>query len=208
MDHAAFRPDVETGLGDVDELRSAPRFRLLIRAAKLITAHGEFVCVLRDISSTGVSVKLFHALPDCKTVELELQCGDTHEMERRWIRGREAGFEFTGSVNIDRLVSEISEFPKRGLRLGIQFPLKIITLAGRYDAFAENLSQQGARIECENLLAIEQSIRLEGGGLREIRAKVRWRSGSQYGVVFDDTFSLNDLALLAARMQCPALLAE
>src|SRR3546814_17509985 len=106
MDHAAFRPDVETGLGDVDELRSAPRFRLLIRAAKLITAHGEFVCVLRDISSTGVSVKLFHALPDCKTVELELQCGDTHEMERSWIRGREAGFEFTGSVNIDRRSEE------------------------------------------------------------------------------------------------------
>ncbi|OGS59158.1 MAG: hypothetical protein A3J40_12160 [Erythrobacter sp. RIFCSPHIGHO2_12_FULL_63_10] len=208
MDHAAFRPDVETDLGDEDELRRAPRFRLLIRAAKLITAHGEFVCVLRDISSTGVSVKLFHALPDCKTVELELQCGDSYEMVRRWIRGREAGFEFTGSVNIDRLVSEISEFPKRGLRLGIQFPLKVITLAGRCDAFAENLSQQGARIECDSLLAIDQSIRLEGGGLREIRAKVRWRSGSQYGVVFDDTFSLNDLALLAARMQCPQLLAE
>src|SRR3546814_10100716 len=91
MDHAAFRPDVDTVGGDAEELRHAPRFRLLIRAAKLITAYGEFVCVLRDVSATGVSVKLFHAMPECKQVELELQCGDRFEMECRWIRGREAG---------------------------------------------------------------------------------------------------------------------
>ncbi|KUO53750.1 MAG: hypothetical protein APF82_05195 [Sphingomonadales bacterium BRH_c42] len=208
MDHVGFRPDGNTACSDADELRRAPRFRLLIRAAKLITSYGEFVCVLRDVSATGVSVKLFHALPDCKRVELELQCGDRFEMECRWIRGREAGFEFVGSVDVDRLVSEVGDFPKRSIRLGIQFPLTVITLAGRRDAFAENLSQQGARIECNNLLAIDQSVRLEGGGLRENRAKVRWRSGSQYGVVFDDTLSLHDLALLAARLQCPQLLAD
>lgn len=208
MDHAAFRPDLDAVGGDAEELRRAPRFRLLIRAAKLITSHGEFVCVLRDVSATGVSVKLFHALPESKRVELELQCGDRFEMDCRWIRGREAGFEFTGPVDIDRLVMEIGEFPKRSIRLGIQFPLTVITLAGRCDAFAENLSQQGARIECDTLLAIDQSIRLEGGGLRENRAKVRWRSGRQYGVVFDDTLSLHDLALLAARLQCPQLLAD
>ena len=70
--------------------------------------------------------------------------------------------------------------------------------------------QQGARFECDALLAIDQTVRIEapdlGGMLREVRAKVRWRRGQHYGVVFDDTFTLGDFARLAARLQAPALL--
>jgi hypothetical protein len=208
MDHAGFQPDLDTELSEDDDSRRAPRFRLLIRAAKLITAYGEFICVLRDVSSTGISVKLFHALPDCKEMELELQCGDRFNIERRWIRGREAGFEFTGRVNVDRLISEVSEFPKRALRLGLQFPARLKTVSGQAEAFIENISQQGARIECNQLYAIDQTVRIESPGMPEIRSKIRWRNGSQYGVVFDDTFTLQSLAELAARMQCPKLLSE
>ena len=67
-----------------------------------------------------------------------------------------------------------------------------------------------ARFECDALLAIDQTVRIEapdlGGMLREVRAKVRWRRGKSYGVVFDDTFTLGDFARLAARLQAPALL--
>ena len=208
MDHAGFQPDLDVDVTEDDESRRAPRFRLLIRAAKLVSTYGEFVCVLRDVSSTGVSVKLFHALPDCKAMELELQCGDRFDIECRWIKGREAGFEFVGSVDVDRLISEACDFPKRALRLGLQFPAKLRTLRGQSNAFVENLSQQGARLDCDQLFAIDQSVNLEAAGLPDIRAKVRWRSGSQYGVVFDNTLTLQDLALVAAQMQCPALLSE
>lgn len=208
MDHAGFKPEPDFELPEDEESRRAPRFRLLIRAAKLISSQGEFVCVLRDVSSTGASVKLFHALPDCKHMDLELQCGDCFGLERRWIKGREAGFEFIGPVDVDRLIAEASNYPRRALRLGLQFPAKLRSLNGTADAFVENISQQGARIECDQLFAIDQPLRIEGKGLREIRAKVRWRSGSQYGLVFDDTFTLQDLALVAAQMQCPQLLSE
>jgi hypothetical protein len=74
----------------------------------------------------------------------------------------------------------------------------------------ENLSQQGARLECGSLLAIDQNIRIEApdpaGVMRAVRAKVRWRRERLYGVVFDDTFGLGDFARLAARLQAPALL--
>ena len=42
--------------------RAAPRFTLLIRAAKLVSAQGEFVCVIRDVSETGVSVRRLQGL--------------------------------------------------------------------------------------------------------------------------------------------------
>ncbi|WP_233999720.1 PilZ domain-containing protein [Porphyrobacter sp. TH134] len=111
---------------------------------------------------------------------------------------------------MERLVNESAEYPKRGLRLGLCFPVTVNTLTGRFAAVVENLSQQGARISCEGLLAIDQSVRVEAPGLdgetRDVRAKVRWRRDQHYGLVFDDTFALGDFARLAARLQAPALL--
>jgi hypothetical protein len=193
--------------------RAAPRFTLLIRAAKLVSAQGEFVCVIRDVSETGVSVRLFHGLPGCKEFALHMPAGAVYEIARVWHRGSEAGFTFTEPVEVERLVNESGEYPKRGLRLGLCFPVTVSMLAGSFDAVVENLSQQGARLTCDHLLAIDQNVRiampdLSGKKLREVRAKVRWRRDNQYGVVFDDTFTLGDFARLAALLQAPALLED
>lgn len=194
------------------ELRAAPRFTLLIRAAKLVSAQGEFVCVIRDVSETGISVRLFHALPGCKEFALQMPAGAIYEVTEKWQRGNEAGFAFAEPVAVSALINESSDYPKRGLRLALCFPATIATLAQRYEAVVENLSQQGARITCDALLAIDQTIRIEvpgiSGDMREVRAKVRWRRDRDYGVVFDDTFTLGDFARLAARLQAPALLGE
>ena len=206
MDHAVFPRDVQTDHAEPADQRNAQRYSLLIRPAKLLSPQGEFVCILRDVSSTGVSTRLFHSLPACTNYTLELQSGQTYEMSRVWVREQEAGFEFTSQVDVDRLVSEASEFPKRGLRLALQFPITVTAGVTRSMAVVENISQQGARFECKDLLALDQNVRLEGDGLRETRAKVRWRRGTQYGVVFDDTFSLRDFALLAASLQATGLL--
>lgn len=199
---------LEAGL----ELRAAPRFTLLIRAAKLVSAQGEFVCVIRDVSETGISVRLFHALPGCKEFALQMPAGAVYEVRQVWQRENEAGFAFAEPVTVARLINESSEYPKRGLRLNLCFPITITSFAQRYEAIVENLSQQGARITCEALLAIDQTIRIEApsaaGEVREVRAKVRWRRDRSYGVVFDDTFALGDFARLAARLQAPALLGE
>ena len=206
MDYAAFKPDHVEDDGDVAEERGAPRFTLLIRAAKLISGQGEFICVIRDVSATGASLRLFHDLPPCENVEIELQSGQRYAMRRVWTRVREAGYEFSGEVDVDKLVSEVGQFPKRPIRLAIEFPVAISAGLQRERATILNISQQGARIECDGLFAIDQSIRIEGEALSEVRAKVRWRKSKEYGLVFEDTFSLADLARLAAHLQSPGLL--
>lgn len=193
-------------------MRNAPRFTLLIRAAKLVSAQGEFVCVIRDVSETGVSVRMFHALPPCQDYALHMPAGAVYEITRKWDRGNEAGFAFAQPVAVSQLISESSDYPKRGLRLGLCFPVVMSTLAGRFDAVVENLSQQGARITCDQLLAIDQTVRMAAPGVagetREVRAKVRWRRERHYGLVFDDTFTLGEFARLAAALQAPALLED
>jgi len=238
MDNAAFPPDaardeaVNPDLGGQDlcadasaadetvgaseeggaELRAAPRLTLLIRAAKLVSPNGEFVCVIRDVSETGVSVRLFHQLPTGRPLELHMPGGGSYELEPVWERDNEAGFQFAQSVEVEKLIIEAGEYPKRGLRLGVCFPIRLSTLTQRCEGLVVNLSQQGARFECDGKFAIDQNLRIETiepvPEFSEARAKVRWRRDQEYGVVFDDTFTLGDFARLAARLQSPGLLSE
>lgn len=207
MDFSAVRVEHDWEHDDLaPDRRAAPRYTSLIRAAKLISAQGEFVCVIRDVSSIGISIRTFHEVPICDRVGLELQNGEIFELDKVRVEGRDAGFLFSGAVDVGQLIRESWAYPKRQLRLNLALPLTVTTLEGRAKAVSQNLSQQGARIDCDALYAIDQTVRIAGEALPEIRAKVRWRKHDQYGLVFDNTFSLRDFAIMAARVQCPALL--
>ena len=209
MDFAAQGSQIAAEGADGSEQRAAPRFTLLIRAAKLVCELGEFVCVLRDVSETGMSLRLFHPLPAVEHFTLHMPAGAIYPVTRVWQRGFEAGFRFDEAVMVESLINEASLYPKRPLRLALEFPVTITTLTQRCAATVVNFSQQGALIACDGLFAIDQNLRIEGGmvapELKEIRAKVRWRRGAHYGVVFDDTFTLGDFARLAAHLQVPDL---
>lgn len=208
MDAAAIDYGLEHQEGSpAREQRGAPRFFSLIRSAKLVSSAGEFVCVVRDVSSTGVRLRCFHALPRDTAMALELQNGDVFEMERVRDEGLEASFRFTSEVSIERLVQETWLYPRRPLRLNIAIPLSLRTLGGVAAAVTRNVSQQGCRVEAALPLAIDQAVILESARLPGIRAKVRWRCENGFGLVFDDTFSLRDFAIQIARLQCPALTA-
>ena len=196
----------EAALG-LSEDRSAPRFTLLIRAAKLIAPTGEFVAVIRDVSESGISLRGFHALPVGQPLILELRTGEQHRIEPVWSRGHEAGYRFADTVDIVRLVAEAGRFPKRQLRLNLTLDVSLAFLGRATPAQVRNMSQQGAGITCAERLAIQQPLRIVSPLLPEIRAKVRWREGDLYGLAFDDTFGLNQLARLVAGAQDPALLA-
>ena len=193
---------------DPPEQRSAPRFASLIRSAKLVCGQGEFICVIRDVSATGISLRTFHELPDDRQIALELQNGETYEIAEVRREGKEASYQFARQVEVDRLIRESWKFPKRQLRLNIALPLHLASLTASGDATTVNLSQQGARVECDAGFALDQALRVTGDAFPETRAKVRWRRDGEYGLVFDNTMSLREFALMAASVQCPAILAD
>jgi hypothetical protein len=181
--------------------RASPRFTMLIRAAKLRCPAGEFLCVVRDASESGVSVRLFHPLPDEDRLLLELQNGDTHELQLVWEEQDRAGLRFLAPVDIARIIECPSRFAKRPVRISLTAPA---TLAGGGIAAAaviHDISQQGAKVTSDTRFAIDQRVRLSAPDLPEVNAKVRWRRGDTYGLVFEDTFQFGDLARIVAAMQ-------
>ena len=186
--------------------RGAPRFTSLIRAAKLICGQGEFVCVIRDVSATGVSLRTFHKLPTDSALALELQNGECYELELVRADGYDASYRFDRTIEVERLIRENWDFPKRPLRLNLMLPLTIASISGKARGVTLNVSQQGARIECDQVFAIGQRVTISTDFLPNIRCVVRWRKDSNYGLVLEDTFSLREFALAAAKAQCPLLL--
>jgi hypothetical protein len=181
--------------------RRAPRYTVLIRSAKLINGSGEFLCVIRDVSETGLSVSLFHELPGKSEAILELPNGVRFRLLPVWSESGKAGFLFAAPIDRSRLVGNQSNFPRRPIRLTVRMDA-FITLFGRsIGAEIRNISQQGAHIAVGERLALDQRLRLGGPALPDIRANVRWRKNAEYGLVFDDTFQLSELARIVARAQ-------
>ena len=193
----AVRPVTEP-----NELRAAPRFALMLRAGKLVSPAGEFLCILRDISSTGIKARLFHSLPAGEEFKLELGNGELHRLEQVWQREGHAGFRFAkGPVDVSSLLDETGLFPKRQIRLRLQLPVLVSAASASGLGRLRDISQHGALIESPSPLAIGAQVRLEAAGLPKLYAKVRWRRVLAHGLVFEQVFRLDELARLAAEVQ-------
>ncbi|MXO91535.1 PilZ domain-containing protein [Pontixanthobacter aquaemixtae] len=182
-------------LVDVED-RVAPRFTLLIRTAKLIVDDQQFLCVIRDISATGFSIRSFHPLDQGKRIAVEFQSGDRQAADMVWQTDEGAGFQFHTPINVDAVVMGLSDYPRRDLRFDLDLPVVLHTHGIKLQAKMANLSRQGGNIQCASNLLIDQMLRIDALGLPEIDARVRWRKPGIYGLIFDTTFSLAELAQL------------
>lgn len=197
----------DTGAGTIED-RAAPRVTLLIRPAKLTGPSGQFMCILRDLSEKGISVRFFHMCPPDESMELELETGDRHTLERIWTRNLEAGFQFANPIDMARTINESGIHPKRQLRIDLNILARIRCQGQSNEAQVRNISQQGARVECDGEFAVGQAVCLQAAGWPDVVAKVRWRIKDQYGLIFDDRFSLGQFAQLVAMRQMPSLLLD
>jgi hypothetical protein len=141
-----------------EELRSAPRFTLLIRSAKLVCEGREYLCVIRDVSASGLRLRIFHPLPQVTHFELELATGDRFPLERVWESPDHAGFRFADWIDVKDFIAEASPYPKRALRLKLDFPATITADGAAAHASVRDLSREGARIETTLPLAIRQKV--------------------------------------------------
>ena len=199
---AAPEPTPATGeLAHRIEDRREPRYTLLLRQAKLRTRDAEFLCVIRDVSISGLRIRTFHPLPDQERFAIELREGCPYAIEKVWERDSEAGFRFRNPVALDDLLRDDERYPRRPMRVTIDMPIALTSEGQSGKAHLTNLSQQGARLETDRFLARGQLIRLEAEHLPMLHAKVRWRRDFTHGVVFEETFAFRDFAYLLARLQ-------
>lgn len=200
-DTGAFVAATNSAPADPADSRAAPRYTLLIRVAKLVSSAGEYLCVIRDVSETGISARIFHPLPECDRMAVELQNGDRYGIELVWQDEDRAGFRFATRADISRIIECPSEFARRPVRINLAAPA-LIEAHGRGEyATIQDISQQGAKVACATSFAIDQPVKLLAEGMRDVFAKVRWRRDGTCGLVFDETFQYGELARVVCQLQ-------
>ncbi|MYL99623.1 PilZ domain-containing protein [Novosphingobium sp. FGD1] len=189
------------------DLRATPRFALLLRAAKLVGPAGEYLCIVRDVSETGVRLRLFHSLSGLGHLALESAGGERMPLDLVWENEGEAGFRFNRPIDVQRFIAEAGPYPKRPIRIAVDLPIRILVSGEAWDAQLCDLSRQGARIEVESHLALGQHLRIEAEELPEFEATVCWRREPCYGLVFRQLMGLEELARRTFRLQRYAITA-
>jgi hypothetical protein len=187
--------------GSASEQRVAPRSSLLMRTAKLLCESGEYVCVVRDVSTTGAKLRLFHAPPPDRYMFLELGNGERYAMECMWSRDQNAGFRFSCAIDVNEFIQEAGPYPKRPVRLKLRRPAQVLVGDDSTPAMLCDLSQQGACIEASREFAIGQPLRVAIEGLPVRTGCIRWRRDHTHGLVFQETLGLDELAGYARAFQ-------
>lgn len=183
------------GAAHLPELRGAPRVTLLLRVAKLVLDDREVFCVVRDASVSGLKVKLFAPLPEYTSMAIEFANGDRHALTCVWATGDQAGLRFAEPVALPQLLEEVCRpGARRQVRLRIARDAMLWSAGEAIPVKMHDISQQGAGFECGKWLLLNELVRLELGVLPPVFAKVRWRNHPRYGVIFEQTFHLDDLA--------------
>lgn len=185
----------------VEDLRDAPRHKLVIRAVKLVSLGVEFVCLLRDVSETGASVSLFHDAPLGRSMQLEMQNGDRHDVELVWQQERKAGLRFVRRTDLARLMQACGKNSRRYIRVRLNVPARMFAGLRAIDCTILDISQQGAQISCADRLVPHQRIQMEANGLARLTATVRWQRKGKAGLLLEHFYQLGDLALLVSNLQ-------
>ena len=174
---------------------------MLIRAAKLIAGADEFLIVVRDVSRDGLKVRTFHPLPDDGEFAIELANGERHQVAKIWEDGEIKGFRFQDPVALEQLLAESPGGKRRRpVRVRLKVPVKLYVGVQRCDGVFIDISQNGACLSSNEHLALGQRVRIECPGLPELVGAVRWRRAPLYGLIFEQTFRLDELARITAQL--------
>jgi len=201
---AAGLPDANASARPVSDLRGAPRFTLMLRVAKLVVDGREQFCVIRDASTTGLKVKLFAPLAQHRTLAVELANGDRHDVQCMWMTGDHAGLRLHEPIELERLIDEAKGTgQRRQVRLRVALDAMLYSGGEAVPVAIRDISQQGAAVDSEKWLLLNELVKIQTSILPPLYAKVRWRDHPHYGVIFEQTFQLEELAHRCANLPGP-----
>lgn len=183
------------------ERRPATRVSAMLRPAKIVADNREFLCVVRNVSASGLNVRLFHELPESKNLSIEFDNGDRRAIRRVWQLAEQMGCAFLTPIDVPSFVAASSgPHPRRQPRLQVDLEAVLYSRGLKISVTVRDVSQRGASIDTTHWLMIDELVRIESQVLPTLYAKVRWRRPPRYGVVFEETFGMADLAKLCSQI--------
>jgi hypothetical protein len=170
------------------ERRTSERQRLILRAGVLEQEGRTSFCLVKNVSFSGIQVKLYSSTFVPGEVLIRVADEDAIKGKMVWIEGDHAGIRFDDDLDHDailRLTQKLVARRRRSIPRVKAAARALIRMAGR-DIPAElcDISSFGAKIRTKRELPADHPAIVELPDLPSIRAYVRWSDGCESGLLF------------------------
>lgn len=184
------------------EERAAPRFRTLLQSARLIDEKNQSLCIVRDVSETGMKVRLFGTVKLGDRVCVEFKGGRNVFASVRWIEDRFAGLAFETPIDLQQIFDTAQpDYSYRAPRLELDATAKV-TFGRVQTAMAIlDISISGIKLLGGDALIRGETVMIDIEGLIKCNAVVKWKASDLVGVEFEHPMPVERLAEWAGRRE-------
>lgn len=199
--------DESKRLGD---RRGAKRHIALLRVALLHVSGSKELCVVKNISQSGLSARVYRKLASGDEVEIEFKSGELLSGSVIWDDNWNIGIQFPKPIDVEAVLASrwvIEAGRGRNLpRIDIDFPGRLTLGTSSFEVQLQDISQSGARVRMGTAIAAHAKIVLALEGLPPTAGVVRWTRGSEVGISFNECISFEQLArwIYARRSASPS----
>ena len=186
---------------ECNERRSSPRQQLVMRVGILEQDNRTILCLIRNISSTGIQLKPYGPVEAATSVTLRVGDEDSISGQVAWAKNGLIGMKFEHEVGLAallRVAPNDSAVRRRGAPRIATDMIALLRTGGKvYQATLCDLSVRGARLRVKEPIGSGEAGILEIRGLPCLRCFVRWKAGTEIGVLFETPLSLQSMQSIA-----------
>ena len=184
------------------ERREGARHIAVMRIAKLHSARGEELCLVRNISTGGLMAHIWSGLVMGDRVAAEFKSGQIVEGRIVWRRENRIGVQFDAEIDVPVVLGGDEDpapgFQPRAPRVTVGIKGRLRCGALYYAVDVNNISQGGVQIACPDPSLDERiergSVVLTIAGLPPLQGNARWHGKGLAGIAFNNAMPLETLA--------------
>jgi len=183
--------------GGKPERRSEKRHVALLRVALLHVAEERDLCVVKNISTRGLSARTYRTLECDADVEVEFRSGERLKGSVVWREDREFGIRFPKPIDFEKVIAtswQVERGHRRNLpRIELGSDARLKKGAQHHAVALQDISQGGARVRIDRPLDFGRVV-LALPDMAPIAGVVRWTADGIAGISFDECVSFDQLA--------------
>lgn len=180
------------------ERRRHDRQLALLRVALLHAGGVSDICVVRNISTSGLSARVYRELAVGEQVEIEFRSGDRLSGTIVWEDDHDVGMVFPEPIDVAAVLAgtRATDPSKRRTlpRIKIECQGRLSSRIRSTVATLKDISQGGANLDVEAPLTECSNVELLLPDLPPVPGVVRWSSGSAVGLSFNECIAFERLA--------------
>jgi hypothetical protein len=174
--------------------RADERHLTLFRVGAIILGDRRELCLVKNISAGGASIRAYCILEPETALHIELKEGQPVAGRVTWVKGGDAGITFDERVDVIELLKSSDDAVRpRMPRIEVRCIGFVREGAIVHRSILHNISQGGLSVESANPLTVGADVTVTLPGLPPQGAAVRWKNENRYGISFNNVLSLSAL---------------